>query len=61
LSLQNFSLYDGLDPTLKDKTVGFVGRDEEGKPINFNIRVKTPDQAAQLKSAIDRDVELVKD
>jgi nucleoporin NUP2 len=61
LRAQNFSLYDGLDPTLRDKTVGFVGRDEEGKPLNFNVRVKTAEQAAELKGAIDREVQGVKD
>jgi nucleoporin NUP2 len=58
--LQNFNMYDGLEPALKDKTVSFVGRDEAGLPVNYNIRVKTVDQASELKTAIDREVKLVK-
>jgi len=40
--------------------VSFVGHDD-GAPASFRIRVKTPDQAQQLKDALDREVASVKE
>lgn len=40
-------------------TVSFVGHDDS-TPASFRIRVKTPEQAQELKDALDREVAVVK-
>lgn len=56
----NFRLFASLTPTLMKTMVSFVGHDE-GVPASFRIRVKTPEQAQELKNAVDRDVAAVKE
>ncbi|KAG2361422.1 hypothetical protein BDR07DRAFT_1472132 [Suillus spraguei] len=56
----NFRLFVSLTPTLMKTMVSFVGHDE-GVPASFRIRVKTPEQAQELKNALDRDVAAVKE
>lgn len=41
-------------------TVSFVGHDD-GVPASFRIRVKTAEQAQELKVALDREVAAVKE
>ncbi|KAG1904270.1 uncharacterized protein F5891DRAFT_945525 [Suillus fuscotomentosus] len=56
----NFRLFASLTPTLMKTMVSFVGHDE-GAPASFRIRVKTPEQAQELKNALDREVAAVKE
>lgn len=49
-----------LTTTLMKTMVSFVGHDE-GAPASFRIRVKTPEQAQELKNALDREVAAVKE
>ncbi|KAG2055224.1 hypothetical protein BDR06DRAFT_954413 [Suillus hirtellus] len=56
----NFRLFVSLTPTLTKTMVSFVGHDE-GAPASFRIRVKTPEQAQELKNALDREVAAVKE
>ncbi|KAG1746296.1 hypothetical protein EDD22DRAFT_958381 [Suillus occidentalis] len=56
----NFRLFVSLTPTLMKTMVSFVGHDE-GAPASFRIRVKTPEQAQELKNALDREVAAVKE
>ncbi|KAG2119944.1 uncharacterized protein F5147DRAFT_742170 [Suillus discolor] len=56
----NFRLFVSLTPTLMKTMVSFVGHDE-GAPASFRIRVKTPEQAQELKTALDREVAAVKE
>ena len=44
---------------MSKNTVSFMGHDE-GNPVPFNIRVKTSDQAEDLRKALDREIEFVK-
>jgi len=63
----NFNLYAALSPVLdlKTKTLSFVGHDHsedgQGKPASYKIRVKTEQDAKDLKEAFDREVQAVKD
>jgi nucleoporin NUP2 len=41
-------------------TISFVGHDD-GVPVSFRIRVKTAEQAQELKDAFDREVAAVKE
>ncbi|KAG1746130.1 hypothetical protein EDB19DRAFT_379163 [Suillus lakei] len=56
----NFRLFASLTPTLMRTMISFVGHDE-GAPVSFRIRVKTPEQAQELKNALDREVAAVKE
>ncbi|KAG2037408.1 hypothetical protein BDR03DRAFT_1091809 [Suillus americanus] len=56
----NFRLFVSLTPTLMKAMISFVGHDE-GAPASFRIRVKTPEQAQELKNALDREVAAVKE
>jgi len=56
----NFKVYGGLKPSLTDKTISFIGHDEHGTATSYRIRVKTADQARDLKSAFDREIAFVK-
>lgn len=56
----NFRLFETLSPTLTKLNVSFVGHDD-GVPASFRIRVKTAEQAQELKDALDREVAAVKD
>ncbi|KAG1809298.1 uncharacterized protein BJ212DRAFT_1484421 [Suillus subaureus] len=56
----NFRLFVSLTPTLMKTMISFVGHDE-GAPASFRIRVKTPEQAQELKNALDREVAAVKE
>ncbi|KAH9859097.1 hypothetical protein C2E23DRAFT_880472 [Lenzites betulinus] len=56
----NFSLYSGLSASVSDKTVSFIGHDE-GRSTPYRIRCKTAVQANDLKAALDREIEFVKE
>ncbi|KAG2342478.1 hypothetical protein BDR05DRAFT_1060218 [Suillus weaverae] len=56
----NFRLFASLTPALMKTMISFVGHDE-GAPASFRIRVKTPEQAQELKNALDREVAAVKE
>ncbi|KAG2099110.1 hypothetical protein BD769DRAFT_225335 [Suillus cothurnatus] len=58
--IMNFRLFVSLTPTLTKTMISFVGHDE-GAPASFRIRVKTAEQAQELKSALDREVAAVKE
>lgn len=58
--IMNFRLFVSLTPTLMKTMISFVGHDE-GAPASFRIRVKTPEQAQELKNALDREVAAVKE
>ncbi|KAF9241584.1 hypothetical protein BU15DRAFT_87167 [Melanogaster broomeanus] len=56
--LINFRLYDSLRSTLAKTSVSFVGYDNS-TPTSFRVRVKTEEQASELKQALDREVAAV--
>ncbi|KAK7472593.1 hypothetical protein VKT23_000706 [Stygiomarasmius scandens] len=56
----NFNLYGGLNPSQNKKAVMFVGHDEGGVSQTYNVRMKTEEQAADLKSALEREIMFVK-
>ncbi|KAI0821702.1 hypothetical protein BC628DRAFT_1394368 [Trametes gibbosa] len=56
----NFILYSGLTASVSDKTVSFIGHDD-GQPTPYRIRCKTAAQANELKTALDREIEFVKE
>jgi nucleoporin NUP2 len=53
--LINFRVYAGLRPTLAKTLISFVGY-EDSTPTSFRVRVKTENQASELKQALDREV-----
>ncbi|KAK1236320.1 hypothetical protein PQX77_000436 [Marasmius sp. AFHP31] len=55
----NFNLYPGLAPSQTQKTLSFVGH-EGGNAQAYMIRVKTEEQARELKEALDREIAFVK-
>ncbi|THH29849.1 hypothetical protein EUX98_g4323 [Antrodiella citrinella] len=63
--LINFNIYTGMTPSVAKNTVSFVGHDNSdpaapGTAVPFKLRVKTDDEAHQLKGALDRAIEFVK-
>ncbi|KAG0698127.1 hypothetical protein DFH29DRAFT_1019689 [Suillus ampliporus] len=58
--IMNFRLFASLTPTLLKTMVSFVGHDD-GAPASFRIRVKSAEQAQELKDALDREVTAVKE
>lgn len=48
-----------MNPTVAKNVVSFIGHDE-GKSVAFKLRVKTADQAEDLKNALEREIEFVK-
>lgn len=55
----NFLVHGGLNPTVSDKVVSFMGH-SEGASTPYRIRCKTADQAKELKAALDRELDFVK-
>ncbi|PIL29732.1 hypothetical protein GSI_08171 [Ganoderma sinense ZZ0214-1] len=55
----NFLVHGGLNPTVSDKVVSFMGH-ADGASTPYRIRCKTADQAKDLKAALDRELEFVK-
>ncbi|KAK7035465.1 hypothetical protein VNI00_011758 [Paramarasmius palmivorus] len=55
----NFALYAGLKPNLSAKSLTFVGH-EAGTAQTYNVRVKTEEQARELKEVLDREIAFVK-
>ncbi|EKM54227.1 uncharacterized protein PHACADRAFT_196658 [Phanerochaete carnosa HHB-10118-sp] len=55
----NFNVYKGMNPTVAKNVVSFIGHDDE-KSVPFKLRVKTNEQADDLKKALDREIEFVK-
>ncbi|KAJ8077197.1 hypothetical protein AAF712_004094 [Marasmius tenuissimus] len=55
----NFNLYPGLAPSQSQKTLSFVGH-EGGNAQAYMIRVKTEEQARELKEVLDREIAFVK-
>ena len=53
---QNFNVHGGMNPSISKNVVSFMGH-EDGASIPFKIRVKTADQAEQLKRYLDQEVE----
>ncbi|KAF8444605.1 hypothetical protein L210DRAFT_3758587 [Boletus edulis BED1] len=56
--LINFRINKSLKPTLAKNAVSFVGYDD-GTPTSFSIRVKTEEQAKDLKQALEREIATV--
>jgi nucleoporin NUP2 len=48
-----------MNPSVSQNVVSFMGHDA-GTSVPFKLRVKTKEQAAELKSALDREIEFVK-
>ena len=48
-----------MNAAVADKTVSFMGH-EEGVSTPYRIRMKTNEQAKELKAALDREIEFVK-
>lgn len=48
-----------MNPTVAKNVVSFMGHDE-GHAVPFRLRVKTGEQADELKNALDREIEFVK-
>ena len=59
LHLQNFILYSGMNASVSDKVVSFIGH-EDGQSTPYRIRTKTAEQANALKAALDREIEFVR-
>ncbi|KAK7685168.1 hypothetical protein QCA50_011531 [Cerrena zonata] len=63
----NFNLYSGLTPTQAKNVISLVGHDNSdsaetsGAATPMRFRIKTEQDAAALKSALEREVELMKD
>ncbi|OJT05789.1 Nucleoporin NUP152 [Trametes pubescens] len=55
----NFILYSGMNASVADKVVSFIGHDE-GHSTPYRIRCKTAAQANELKAALNREIEFVK-
>ncbi|KAI8993870.1 hypothetical protein BD414DRAFT_506437 [Trametes punicea] len=55
----NFILYSGMNATVSDKVVSFMGH-EDGQSTPYRIRTKTAAQANELKAALDREIEFVR-
>lgn len=55
----NFNVHGGMNPTVAKNVVSFMGHDE-GKSVAFKLRVKTTDQAEDLKNALEREIEFFK-
>ncbi|KAA1476072.1 hypothetical protein DENSPDRAFT_842961 [Dentipellis sp. KUC8613] len=57
----NFRIYSGLKPTLgKKNAVTFIGHGEDGSAVTYTLRFSKPEDGADLKAALEREVELVK-
>jgi len=56
----NFNLYAGLKPSLSKKTITFIGHDSEGDPQTYSVRLKTEEQAGELKNVLEREIAFVK-
>lgn len=52
---QNFRLYAGLKLSLAKTALTFVGHDN-GTPASYRIRVKTEEQASELKTTMDSEI-----
>ena len=48
IELQNFALYKGLQPRVEKSFITMMGFDEEGKPQQFRLRVKTKEMVEEL-------------
>jgi len=55
----NFRIYVGLQPTVSERTISFIGHGEDGTSIPFKLRVGKEESAVELKDALDREVSLV--
>ncbi|KZT29024.1 hypothetical protein NEOLEDRAFT_1175356 [Neolentinus lepideus HHB14362 ss-1] len=55
----NFKIYAGLTPKVNSKLVSFTGH-EEGQAVNYQLRVKTTEDAEQLNQALNREIEFIK-
>ena len=57
--VQNFLVHGGMNPSVADKVVSFMGH-ADGASTPYRIRCKTADQAKELKAALDHELEFVK-
>ncbi|TFY60548.1 hypothetical protein EVJ58_g5075 [Rhodofomes roseus] len=55
----NFRIYSGMNARADKNVVSFVGH-EDGAQATYRIRTKTEEQATDLKSAVDREIEFVR-
>ncbi|KZT72231.1 hypothetical protein DAEQUDRAFT_736363 [Daedalea quercina L-15889] len=55
----NFRIYSAMSAKAEKNIVSFVGH-ENGTQATYRIRTKTEDQANDLKSALDREIEFVR-
>ncbi|KAH9935648.1 uncharacterized protein B0H18DRAFT_419506 [Fomitopsis serialis] len=55
----NFRIYSGMNAKADKNVVSFVGH-ESGAQATYRIRTKTEEQANDLKSALDREIEFVR-
>lgn len=56
---QNFRIYSGMNAKAEKNVVSFIGH-ENGSQATYRIRTKTEEQANDLKSALDREIEFVR-
>ncbi|KAG9316618.1 hypothetical protein JVU11DRAFT_2672 [Chiua virens] len=56
--LVNFRMYAALKPSLAKTSISFIGI-ENGAPTSYRIRVKTEEQAGDLKQALEREIAAV--
>lgn len=54
----NFLLYHGMNVTVAKNVVSFIGH-TEGTSTPYRIKTKTEEQAKDLKSALDHEIEFV--
>ena len=58
-AIQNFILHSGMNASVADKVVSFMGH-EDGRSTPYRVRTKTSEQAKELKEALDREIEFVR-
>lgn len=59
LPLQNFRIYSGMNAKAEKTIVSFIGH-ENGAQATYRIRTKTEEQANDLKSALNREIEFIR-
>jgi nucleoporin NUP2 len=55
----NFNLYAEMKPSVTGKVVAFVGH-ENGAHMGFRLRLRSEDDAVELKKALEKEIDIVK-
>lgn len=49
---QNFALYPDFTPKVEKAFITFLGFDEEGKPVQYRLRVKTKEMVEEMEEKL---------